>query len=449
MDILQLIFLSYIIRAMCIRVSHIVAMLIETVYVFMRKQIYRVLKPARLKHNCNKWANICQVVNCPRRSKYYNWWRLLGFSYTTYEHTCVSDYCFPSCGWYRCYWSIDTIGEGLKWLKGVLKTEIKKEFKAKVKHNCRAMYAYCKRDGCCREKWWYPVATWLFLQYKPPPHDCQGEYACSLFTCPESEWSSYFLEYWENYFKMTIYEFKHGFLDMPKLEGEEETSTTKPWHEGQHNYVNEPIIGEPIFDGPVFDDPVDTNYEFSDSDTETEASINLDYSPNYLPKLKGFVGKSHNTYMLLIYSFESRLLAFRCRHHSTNVTYVRVFRGPNLYCLCHKHRQYGAKHNMDKVATRGKTLVEVVGRNSWKDNYIIYNQSVPTLKNLSIANIWCHDIQQLMFKQYEIPRDIAKTLLYPIYKCLRLNCGKENYDVCTEWCPMKVECNFKDNYDME
>jgi hypothetical protein len=102
----------------------------------------------------------------------------------------------------------------------VITTEIKKEFKAKVKHNCWAMYAYCKRDGCCREKWWYPVATWLFLQYKPPPHDCQGEYACSLFTCPESEWSSYFIEYWKNYLKMTIYEFRHGFLNMPKLEGE-------------------------------------------------------------------------------------------------------------------------------------------------------------------------------------------------------------------------------------
>jgi hypothetical protein len=54
-----------------------------------------------------------------------------------------------------------------------------------------------------------------------------------------------------------------------------------------------------------------------------------------------------------------------------------------------------------------------------------------------------------MFKQYEIPIDISKTLLYPIYKCLRLNCGKENYDACTEWCPMKVECSFKNNYDME
>jgi hypothetical protein len=104
---------------------------------------------------------------------------------------------------------------------------------------------------------------------------------------------------------------------------------------------------------------------------------------------------------------------------------------------------------MDIVATRGKTLVEVVGRNNWKDNYIIYNQRVPTIKNLSIANIWCHDLQQLMFKQHEIPRDIAKTLQYPVYKCLRLNCVKENYDDCTQWCPMKVECNFKDNYDME
>jgi hypothetical protein len=318
-------------------------------------------------------------------------------------------------------------------------TEIKKEFKANGRHNCWAMYAYCVRDRCCRKKWWYLVATWLFLQYKPPPHDCQGEYACSLFSCPESEWSSYFVDYWKNYFKETVYEFRHGFLDMPKLEGDQESSFAKSWHEEQRHY----------FDDPVFDDPVDTNYEFSDSDTETEASINLDYHPNYMPKLKGFAGKTHNTYMLLIYSFASRILAFRCRHHVTNVTHVRVFRGPNIYCLCHKHGQYGAKHNMDIVATRGKTLVEVVGRNNWKDNYIIYNQRVPTLKNLSIANIWCHDIQQLMFKQQEIPRDIAKTLQYPMYKCLRLNCGKENYDECTEWCPMKVECNFKDNYDME
>jgi hypothetical protein len=283
------------------------------------------------------------------------------------------------------------------------------------------------------------VATWLFFGYRPPPHDCPGEYACDLFLCPESEWSSYFIAYWKEYFKKTVDEFKHGFLDMPKLEGDKKSSIAETWHVEQRHY----------FDDPVFNDPVDTNYEFSDSDTETEASINLDYHPNYLPKLKGFAGKSHNTYMLLIYSFASRILAFRCRHHSTNVTHVRVFRGPNLYCLCHKHEQYGAKHNIDIVATRGKTLVEVVGRNNWKDNYIIYNQRVPTLKNLSIANIWCHDIQQLMFKQYEIPRDIAKTLLYPMYKCLRLNCGKENYDVCTEWCPMKVECNFKDNYDME
>jgi len=327
MDILQLIVLSYIICAMYIWVSHVIAMLIRILYVFMQKQIYRVLKPVRLKHNCHKWANICQVVNCPRRSKYYNWWRLLGFSYTTYDHICVSDYCFPSCRWYQWYWSIDTIGEGLKWFKGLITTEIKKEFKAYGRHNCWAMYAYCKRDGCCREKWWYPVATWLFLQYKPPPHDCQGEYACSLFTCPESEWSSYFIEYWKNYFKMTIYEFKHGFLDMPKLEGEEEISTAKPWHEEQRIYFDDPVVGDQVFDGPVFDDPVDTNYEFSDSDTETEASINLDYHPNYLPKLKGFSGKAHNTYMLLIYSFASRILAFRCRHHVTNVTHVRVFRG--------------------------------------------------------------------------------------------------------------------------
>jgi len=54
----------------------------------------------------------------------------LGFSYTTYKHICVSDYCFPSCGWYQWYWSFDTIGEGLKWLKGLIKTEIRKEFKA-------------------------------------------------------------------------------------------------------------------------------------------------------------------------------------------------------------------------------------------------------------------------------------------------------------------------------
>jgi hypothetical protein len=54
-----------------------------------------------------------------------------------------------------------------------------------------------------------------------------------------------------------------------------------------------------------------------------------------------------------------------------------------------------------------------------------------------------------MFKKHEIPGDISKALLYPINKCLRLNCGKENYDGCTEWCLMKVECNFKDNYDME
>jgi hypothetical protein len=126
---------------------------------------------------------------------------------------------------------------------------------------------------------------------------------------------------------MTIYEFKHGFLDMPKLEGEEEISTAKPWHEEQRIYFDDPVVGDQVFDGPVFDDPVDTNYEFSDSDTETEASINLDYHPNYLPKLKGFSGKAHNTYMLLIYSFASRILAFRCRHDVTNVTHVRVFRG--------------------------------------------------------------------------------------------------------------------------
>ncbi len=436
-------------RAVYVGTSHGVIMFGKILYVFMQRRIYKVLKPVRLKHNCHKWANICQVVNCPRRSKQYNWWKLLGFSYTTYDHICVSDYCFPSCGWYQWYWSIDTIGEGLKWLKGVITPEIKKEFKANVKHNCWAMYAYCKKDGCCREKWWYPVATWLFLQYKPPPHDCQGEYACSLFTCPESEWSSYFFKYWKNYVKMTIYELKHGFLDMPKLEGEEKISTAKPWHEGQRIYFDEPVVGDQVFDGPVFDDPVDTNYEFSDSDTETEASINLDYHPNYLPKLKGFANKTHNTYMLLIYSFVSSTLAIRCRHHITNIQHVRVFRGPNIYCLCHKHGQYGAKHNIDIVALRGRNLVEVVGRNSWKDNYIVYKQHVPTLKNLSIANIWCHDIQQLMFKQNGIPRDIAKTLLYPMYKCLRLNCGKESYDKCTEWCPMKVECNFKDNYDME
>jgi hypothetical protein len=104
---------------------------------------------------------------------------------------------------------------------------------------------------------------------------------------------------------------------------------------------------------------------------------------------------------------------------------------------------------MDIAALRGRVVIEVVGRNGWKDNYIVYKEHVPTLKNLSIASIWCHDIQQLMFKQHEIPTDISKTLLYPISKCLRLNCGKENYDECTKWCPMKVECNFKNNYDME
>jgi hypothetical protein len=295
MDILQLIFLSYIMRAMYIWVSHSVTMFGKILYVFMQKQIYRVLKPVRLKHNCRKWANICQAVNCPRRSKSYNWWKLLGFSYTTYDHICVSDYCFPSCGWYQWYWSMDTIGEGLKWLKGLVTTEIKKEFKANGRHNCWAMYAYCVRDKCCREKWWYPVATWLFLQYKPPLHDCQGEYACDLFLCPESEWSSYFVDYWKSYFKETAYEFKHGFLDMPKLEGDKESSIARTWHEEQRHY----------FDEPVFDDPVDTNYEFSDSDMETEASINLDYHPNYLPKLKGFAGKAHNTYMLLIYSLQA------------------------------------------------------------------------------------------------------------------------------------------------
>jgi hypothetical protein len=136
MDILQLIFLSYIIRAIYIWISKSVVTLVKIIWAFMQKQIYKVLKPVRLKHNCAKWANICQVVNCPRRSRYYNCWKMLGFSYTTYEHTCVSDYCFPSCGWYQWYWSFDTIGEGLKWLKGLIKTKLRKEFKAKVKHNC-------------------------------------------------------------------------------------------------------------------------------------------------------------------------------------------------------------------------------------------------------------------------------------------------------------------------
>jgi hypothetical protein len=85
--------------------------------------------------------------------------------------------------------------------------------------------------------------------------------------CPESEWSSYFVDYWKGYFKETVYEFKHGFLDMPKLEGDKESSIAKTWHEEQCHY----------FDDQVFDDPVDTNYEFLDSDMETEASINLDY----------------------------------------------------------------------------------------------------------------------------------------------------------------------------
>jgi hypothetical protein len=79
MDILQLIFLSYILRAMYTWVSHSVTMLGRILCVFMQNKIYKVLKPVRLKHNCHKWANICQVVNCPRRSKYYNWWNLLGF----------------------------------------------------------------------------------------------------------------------------------------------------------------------------------------------------------------------------------------------------------------------------------------------------------------------------------------------------------------------------------
>jgi hypothetical protein len=61
---------------------------------------------------------------------------------------------------------------------------------------------------------------------------------------------------------------------MPKLKGDKESSIAETWHEEQRHY----------FEDPVFDDPVDTNYEFSDSDTETEASINLDYHPNYLPK---------------------------------------------------------------------------------------------------------------------------------------------------------------------
>ncbi len=54
---------------------------------------------------------------------------------------------------------------------------------------------------------------------------------------------------------------------MPKLEGDKESSIAKTWHEEQCHY----------FDDQVFDDPVDTNYEFLDSDMETEASINLDY----------------------------------------------------------------------------------------------------------------------------------------------------------------------------
>ncbi len=62
---------------------------------------------------------------------------------------------------------------------------------------------------------------------------------------------------------------------------------------------------------------------------------------------------------------------------------------------------------MDICAARGKKLVEFKGRYTWKDNYIIYKY-VPTLKNLSIASIWCHDVQHLLTKPYEIPMETAK-----------------------------------------
>jgi hypothetical protein len=54
---------------------------------------------------------------------------------------------------------------------------------------------------------------------------------------------------------------------------------------------------------------------------------------------------------------------------------------------------------MGICAAKGKKLVEFTGRYTWKDNYIIYNKHVPTLKNLSIASIWGHDVQHLLTKK--------------------------------------------------
>jgi hypothetical protein len=157
----------------------------------------------------------------------------------------------------------------------------------------------CKRVGYCTTKWWYPAATWLFFRYRPPGHECPGEISCDHILCPENEWSCYFFEYWKNYCKETVYEFKHGFLNMPTLEdGSRESSISGTWYEEQRHY----------FDDPIFGDPVDlrSSYEFSD-----------------------FAAKSHETHMTLVYGFMDQKINFLCLPRSTGNTFAILRRGGN------------------------------------------------------------------------------------------------------------------------
>jgi hypothetical protein len=418
-------------------------------------------------HNCKRWGTSCTSRNCKRMQYGYTIWKLLGYTYTTYEHTCLAAYCLKSCGGCTWKWSGNILVENYKEIARDVRHWFKLTYGTDAPHHCNVEKPDCYKINCGRARWWYPIAVALGFQYGPFYHECGYYMECDEAICPPSEWHCE----WKNIFHMLKYKWWNRVNrrkckkwisnnnnndsdpdtddenDGEYVSGSESTAGTMHSSINSKNWQNRFTLGSSLV---TKTDEISSIAGNTDTDSETEINYEFSNQVPHLPKLEPYgPARIYDTDLILIYSpLRWAQINLRCRHEPIRSRYIAVRRGRTYICLCHGHGVRGFEYNCSICVHPRCSMIPISTNNLWKIFFLIYDyKGVLTLRQLAMASVLGNEQHHEMFEPGRVPKSIIKNLP-PSYKsCLRLGCNRESFDDCTGICRTKLECTY-DHFNM-